>query len=511
MSKSAFLWFFLFFFYVSQADKPILPLLYITPEMHFKKDNKAINLRPLNTIYDEYQPTLTLDEQVILFASTRSGGMGSEDFWYAKREGDSWGKPVNFQEVNTPSVDAAACISPDGKAVYHVRDENKGTLCDIYVSIIEEGKWQTPVRLPNTINTHYWESQPSISADGNMLFFVSNRPGGMGMHDIYWSRRDPVTGEWLPAENLGKNINTSESEFSPFIHPDGKTLYFSSNGRVDCYGGYDIYKSVYENGVWSPAINIGTVFNSEEDDKYFVLSPNGEYAYFSSNREGSLGGQDLWMIKAPKEEKKPYVTLTGVVKDALTDKVLDATLTITDHSAGKVIAVVHTNNIIGKYAAVVQAGGIYGITISKEGYAFYSEYVTIPAEHVFKEFVRDIKLERAVRGTKMIMNNIFFESGKATLNIQSSKVELDKLVKLLKENPHIKVIITGHTDNVGQPEKNKILSEQRANSVKEYLIKQGISESVITTKGMGDAHPIADNLTEEGRRKNRRIEIEITE
>ncbi|MCS7076463.1 MAG: OmpA family protein [Bacteroidia bacterium] len=498
-------------YHFNKADKPIFPLPYLTPDMYFKKESKAINIKPLNTIYDEYQPTLTLDEQVILFASTRSGGMGSEDFWYAKREGDSWGRPINFEEVNTPSVDAAACISPDGKSVYHVRDENKGSLCDIYVSIIQEGKWQPPIRLPNTINTVYWESQPSISADGNMLFFVSNRPGGLGMHDIYWSRRDPVTGEWLPAQNIGNNINTAESEFSPFIHPDGKTLYFSSNGRIDCYGGYDIYKSVYENGVWSPAINIGTVFNSEEDDKYFVLSPNGEYAYFSSNREGSIGGQDLWMIKTPKEEKKPYITLTGFVKDALTDKILDATLTITDHGAGKVIAVINTNNIIGKYAAVVQAGGIYGITISKEGYTFYSEYVSIPTDHTFKEFVRDIKLQRATKGITVVMNNIFFESGKATLNVQSSKVELDKLVKLLKENPHIKVTITGHTDNVGQPEKNKLLSEQRANSVREYLIKQGINESSITTKGMGDTKPIADNITEEGRRKNRRIEIEINE
>jgi len=500
----------LFFFHVAHADKPLFPLPYISPDLYFKKESKAINIKSLNTVYDEYQPTLTLDEQVILFASTRSGGQGNEDFWYARREGDSWGKPVNFEEVNTPSVDAAACISPDGKSVYHVRDEHKNTLCDIYVSVIEEGKWQTPVRLPNTINTHYWESQPSISADGNMLFFVSNRPGGAGMHDIYWSRKDPVTGEWLPAENLSR-INTSESEFSPFIHPDGKTLYFSSNGRIDCYGGYDIYKTVFENGVWSPPVNIGAIFNSEEDDKYFVLSPNGEYAYFSSNREGSLGGQDLWMIKAPKEEKKSLVTLTGVVKDALTDKTLDAILTITDHSAGKVIAVVSTNNIIGKYAAVVQAGGIYGITISKEGYAFYSEYVTVPADLTFKEFVRDITLKKATKGTTMVMNNLFFESGKATLNINSSKVELDKLVKLLKENPHIKVTITGHTDNVGIPEKNQILSEQRANSIKQYLVQQGIKESNITTKGMGDTKPIADNLTEEGRRKNRRIEIEITE
>jgi outer membrane protein OmpA-like peptidoglycan-associated protein len=173
--------------------------------------------------------------------------------------------------------------------------------------------------------------------------------------------------------------------------------------------------------------------------------------------------------------------------------------------------VVSTNNIIGKYAAVVQAGGIYGITISKEGYAFYSEYVTVPAEHTFKEFVRDITLKKATKGTTMVMNNLFFESGKATLNINSSKVELDKLVKMLKENPHIKVTITGHTDNVGIPEKNQILSEQRANSIKQYLVQQGIKESNITTKGMGDTKPIADNLTEEGRRKNRRIEIEITE
>lgn len=501
----------LFSFSILKADKPFLPCFYLSPDMYFKKESKAINIKSLNTIYDEYQPTLTLDEQVILFASTRNGGKGNEDFWYAKREGDSWGRAINFEEVNTPSVDAAACISPDGKSVYHVRDAQQNTLCDIYLSTIEEGKWKAPVRLPQTINTPYWESQPSISADGTMLFFVSNRPGGIGMHDIYWSRKDPVTGEWLPAQNLGKNINTSDSEFSPFIHPDGKTLYFSSNGRIDCYGGYDIYKTVFENGVWSTPVNIGEIFNSQEDDKYFVLSPNGEYAYFSSNREGSLGGQDLWMIKAPKQEKKPLVTLTGVVKDAFTDKILDATLTITDHSAGKIVAVVNTNNIIGKYAAVVQAGGIYGITISKEGYAFYSEYVNIPAEHTFKEFVRDIKLRKAIKGTTMIMNNIFFESGKSTLNIQYSKVELDKLVKLLKENPNIKVIITGHTDNVGSPENNKILSEQRANSVKEYLKQQGINGNIITTKGMGDTKPIADNLTEEGRRKNRRIEIEITE
>lgn len=495
----------------SWADKLPLLTVYPTPDIYFKLQEAPKNLKNLNTIYDEYQPTLTLDENVIMFASTRHGGKGSEDFWYATREGDSWGKPINFEAVNTSSVDAAACISPDGKSVYHVRDEKSGTLCDVFVSSIKNNQWSPPEKLSSAINTPYWESQPSISADGNMLFFVSNRPNGFGTHDIYWSRKNPVTGEWLPAENIGKNINTSESEFSPFIHPDGKTLYFSSNGKLDCVGGYDIYKSVLQDGVWSPAVSVGTTFNSEEDDKYFVLSPNGEYAYFSSNRQGSIGGQDLWMVKAPSQEKKSLITLTGTVTDALNNMVLDATLTITDHSAGKVLATVSTNNIVGKYATVVATGGVYGITISKEGYAFYSEYVTVPTDNTFKEFIRNITLKKVSKGITMTLNNIFFESGKATLNLTTSKFELDKLAGLMKENPTAKVTITGHTDNVGNADKNLLLSEQRAVAVKEYLLSKGIPKENINTKGLGSQKPIADNTTEDGKRKNRRIEIEVAE
>jgi outer membrane protein OmpA-like peptidoglycan-associated protein/tetratricopeptide (TPR) repeat protein len=482
---------------------------------------KVINLGAgINSDQDDYFPSVTADETMLLFTSRRPGSTGGksadgtydEDLWFAEMQADSsWSLVKNFgTPVNTPNNNAIASFTGDGQYVVCVRCGEAGGFgsCDIYGASLHGKTWSEPLNLGPTINSKDWDSQVSISADGKTLVFASKRDGGFGSSDLWISRKDSSQRWQLPV-NLGNKINTSGSEDSPFLHPDGKTLYFSSNNLSPRLGGYDIYKTILQSdGSWSTPENLGFPINSEKNDEHFVLAPSGLTGYFASDRNGGFGKDDLYKVTYPTEKRTSLTTLIGFVTDGESKTPIGSTIRIEDIESGELTGVYASNEASGKFVVILRPGHNYSITVNKKGYLFYSENFNIPPETQFKEIRKEISLQKIKPGNKIVLNNIFFDSGKSTLRPESES-ELKKLCQLMLENLSIKVEISGHTDNVGNDEANRLLSQERAHVVTDALIARGIPASRMLVKGYGKTQPVAGNETEEGRQLNRRTEFKV--
>jgi outer membrane protein OmpA-like peptidoglycan-associated protein len=331
------------------------------------------------------------------------------------------------------------------------------------------------------INTEFFESTAGLSPDGRTLYFVKKI--GNGNRDIFECSRT-MGGTWSkPRKIIG--ISTEYDDDAPFIHPDGKTLYFSSKGHSSM-GGYDIFKSVKTpGGGWSAPENLGYPINTAGDDIYFVLTADGRIGFYASEKEGGFGKQDIYSIRMPVTEKQPELALLkGTVKDASTGKAVDAEITVVDNETKETVGKFNSNASTGEYLISLPSGKNYGVTIEKDDHLFYSENVYLSNKEGYKEIKKEIRLSSAKSGSKVVLKNIFFESGKSEISPQSS-TELERLVKVLKDNPSIRIEISGHTDNVGDPKANQSLSELRAQEVMKYLVLNGIDKSRITAKGYG--------------------------
>ncbi|MCS7162161.1 MAG: OmpA family protein [Bacteroidia bacterium] len=494
----------------------------------------------INSPYPDYAPVISADETVLLFTSRRPGSTGNqrasdglpyEDIYISEKNPDgSWGPVRNLGgPLNTSVHDACVALSADGQTLFLFNSENGG---DIFISRLKGRKWLFPRNMGPPINSKYWEPSVCLSADERLLFFVSDRPGGLGGRDIYLCRRLP-NGKWSTPINLGPPVNTPYDEDGPFFHPDGKTLFYSSNGP-NSMGGFDIFRSeLRPDSTWSTPINLGYPINTAGDEIYFVLSASGLHGYYASEREDSYGEKDIYMIDfsamppppqpvaQQKEETptlssepapltfRPNLTLvTGTIYDAETKAPLEATITILDNLKGDTIAVLTSNAATGKYLISLPAGRNYGITVSAEGYAFHSENFIVEETQGYREVRKDIGLQKYKRGTIIVLRNIFFDFDKWTLRPES-QIELERVYQLLKEQPTLKVRIAGHTDSFGSDEYNQRLSENRARAVYEYLIQRGIPSERLSYIGYGESRPIDTNDTEEGRQNNRRVELEI--
>jgi outer membrane protein OmpA-like peptidoglycan-associated protein/tetratricopeptide (TPR) repeat protein len=482
---------------------------------------KIVNLGPgINSKEDDYFPSVTADETMLLFTSQREGSTGGkkedgsydEDLWFSEIQPDSsWGPVKNFgTPVNTPRNNGIASFTGDGQYVVCVRCGEDGGFgsCDIYGAALHGKTWTEPVNLGGVINSKEWDSQVSISADGKILVFASKREGGLGGSDLWMAKKDS-TDRWHTPVNLGSKINTSGSEDSPYLHPDGKTLYFSSNNLSPRLGGYDIYKTTLAaDGSWSTPENLGYPINSEKDDEHFVLTPSGLTGYFTSARPGGYGKEDIYKITFPAEKRTSLTTLVGIVMDAETKSGIESTIKIEDIEKGELVGTYSSNESSGKFVVILKPGHNYSITVFKKGYLFYSDNFNIPMETQFREIKKEVFLDKITAGKKIILNNIFFDSGKSTLRPESDN-EIKTLYQLMVENPALKVEISGHTDNVGNDEANKVLSQDRAKVVTDALVAKGIATARIIVKGYGKTQPIAPNETEEGKQLNRRTEFKV--
>jgi outer membrane protein OmpA-like peptidoglycan-associated protein/Tol biopolymer transport system component len=474
------------------------------------------NLGPaINSDQYEYFPVLTADEQTLVFTRNQRNSAAmdyQEDFYISVFDEGNWAQAVNLgQPINTDDNEGAQTITADGKQLFFIGCNRKTGLgsCDIYRSLRNGKNWGTPENLGAPVNSSKWESQPSVSADGKTLYFVSNRAGGIGGMDIWVTQLAP-NGEWTVPRNLGEPINTPHSEETPFIHPDGKTLYFTSNGHVGM-GEKDIYVSRMDSvGNWTTPQNLGYPINTWNDEQGLFVAASGENAYFSSDREGGYGKLDLYSFKLYDAVRPTRVTyVKGKVVDKVTGKPLAAKFELIDLETSEVVIESGSDPVNGSFLVTLPVDHSYALNVSKDQYLFYSEHFSLPKEHdISKPYRMDVSLQPIKYGEKVVLKNIFFETASYEL-LDESRAELNKLVAFMTNNPTIRIEIGGHTDNVGKPEDNQLLSENRSKSVLSYLTENGIAAARLQYKGYGQEQPVDTNDTTEGRANNRRTEFKV--
>jgi outer membrane protein OmpA-like peptidoglycan-associated protein len=477
----------------------------------------------VNSPYGDYSMVLSADQNTLFFTSRRLESTGGqkdeegnpmEDIYMSAKTKTGWSKATNIGgPINSEWHEATVGISPDGQMILIYKDDNGDG--NIYSTSLDGDVWSAPVKLNDNINTKYWEPSAFISADGRTLYFTSDKPGGLGGRDLYTSKLT-AEGDWGVAVNMGPHINTPYDEDAPFIHPDGVTLSFGSNGH-NTMGGFDIFTSLLSgDGTWSEPVNVGYPINTTYDDIFFIISPDGRNAYFSSFREDGFGEKDNYMATFPGRKQTPLALISGSVIDEAGMPAKNVNITVTDNETGQVVGVYHTNNKTGKFLFILTPGKNYNITYQSQGNLFYSENIEVPKDASYYELNVAVKLNPIVVGSKITLNNIFFDFDKATLR-PLSNVELKNLVQLMKSNPTMKVEIAGHTDSKGDEAYNQKLSEERAQAVVNYLIAAGIDPNRMKAKGYGKKVPVSANKKADGsdnpagRQLNRRVELTITE
>lgn len=483
---------------------------------------ELINLGPaVNSPLNEYWPSLTADEKTLVFTVMVPAGkfsMGTfsktkyqEDFYISTRQDSVWQErqPIGAP-INSPRNEGAQTLSVDGRIMYFTacnRSDGLGS-CDIYQAYRYRDTWTQPQALPPPLNSKSWEAQPALSADGKTLFFVSNREGGYGKMDIWISHYKNST--WSKPVNAGPAINTEGNEMSPFIHPDMKTLYFSSDGHPG-FGGFDLYmtRNLNADTLWAKPKNLGYPINTHGDEVGFIVNAAGNTAYFSSDRVRE-NGKDIYAFELYKEARPGFVTyMKGKVYDEETMRPLNARFELADIESDTVIMEAAAGSD-GSFLVCIPTNHNYALNVWKEGYLFYSEHFPLKGMNtVDRPYVKDVPMKPIKVGEYTILRNIFFDFNSYALK-RESRTELGKLEQFLETHPKVHIEIRGHTDSVGTNAFNQNLSQQRAKAVYDYLRKNGIAAERLTFKGYGETQPVSTNETEEGRAANRRTEIRIT-
>ncbi len=489
----------------------------------------------INSEYNEYWPSLTADEEqmvftvlmprdTILFRTQKdlpyTSNYFNEDFYISTRENGIWLPRQSMTAINTQTNEGAQSLSADGRWMFFTacgrNDSNGG--CDIYFSQKTANGWTQPVNLGAPVNTPYWESQPCFSADGQTLYFVSGRSGGIGKKDIWKTKVVDLTSNGTPifgeVENLGATINTEEDEASPFIHPDNSTLYFSSEGwhgmgRMDIF----ISKKNIETDRWQEPLNIGYPINTPADEIGLVINTAGTRAYFSSDGlAGKEMRKDIYSFELPQDLRpRPVSYVKGRVFDRKTNLPLSARIDLTRLSDGGTEVTTQSTEWSGQYLVCLPAGNNYALNVRKKGYMFHSENFALKdSNSITDPYIIDVYLSPLIAGEKVVLRNVFYATNSAILE-RESMVELEMLIEVLLENPNLRLEIGGHTDNVGTAHYNLKLSQDRAQSVYDFLVFKGIDARRLTYKGYGLTEPVESNDTEMGRARNRRTEVKILE
>jgi outer membrane protein OmpA-like peptidoglycan-associated protein len=524
---------------------------------------------PINTEYFDFAPLLDSGETTLIFTSARDTSKRDdrnhnqlfESVMVSEKIGGEWTEPKNLdQSINHEAHDAATYLSSDGSTLVLYYGDSR----DLFVSKYSGGYkaqhlegWSKPEPMPAPINMISWESSGCFSPDGQFFFFASDRNEGYGDLDIYMCRKLP-DGKWDRPTNLGPQVNTPANEDAPFMHSDG-TLYFGSEGHPGL-GNYDIFKTRLVGTKWQKPENLGWPVNSPEYENYFYLTPNKRHGYFTSVRQMGVGNTDIYMASFPQEIKIDLITqaikvradsiaradsLTAIAKlnpmsadsiennsfvdpsikaefhvatefrgkvlDEDDGKALHAEIILVDNKTNKILTRAYSNRKNGVFIIIIPHGGNYGVSASCEGYLFTSMNFDVPAFASSQTIETAIFMSKAEVGSKSTLKNIFFDSGKSDLRSESVS-ELTRLVDLLTRNPRLRVQINGHTDSFGDNLTNKVLSLKRAQSVVDYLVKNGIDTSRVKAVGYGEERPLVSNDDEEeGREINRRTEIEVVE
>lgn len=505
---------------LSKSDEANFNDLYEKTTVAIELQAHPVNFSPINlgeninTKYDDYHPTITIDDKTIIFTTnlpTSNPRVKQEDLFTATKNEMLWNKSTPLSSINTRTNEGAQSITADGKTMFFTicgAPDGLGS-CDIYMTQKVNNSWIKPQNLGQPINSKYWESQPSCSSDGKTLYFTSNRPGSIGKKDI-WVSHQQANGLWSTPENLGEPVNTKYDDESPYIHPDGITLYYATDG-IPGLGKKDIVASQQiGKNIWTKPQNLGYPINTNDDESHLIINAEGTKGYFASNRYGGFGGFDLYEFSIDetfKVKPNPVTYVLCRVFDFDTKAKIAAEISIFDLETGKVVYQNSSDVIKGECVVPFIENRDYALSVEKQGYLFYSENVSL---NTIKDANNlSIPLQQINVGNFVVLKNIFFDTDSYNLK-QESKTELLSFVKFMQQNSTIHFEIGGHTDNIGNAAYNLKLSTNRAKAVYEFLIANGIDANRLTYKGFGDTKPCVANDTEEHRAQNRRTQLNIT-
>ena len=464
----------------------------------------------------QYFPVLTVDQKNLIFTRRITSVPGGDDenlMISRKDEQGQWSPAESISpNINTKDNEGTSTISADGRTLIFTSCKGRQGYgsCDLYISRKTGDVWSEPRNLGPAINSRSWESQPSLSADGRTIYFVSNRTGGRGGNDIYVSTLDG-SGEWSQPENLGGVINTPFDEVSPFIHANGQTLYFSSNGHKGM-GGYDLFITEKEQEGWQRPRNMGYPINTHEDQVSLFVTADGKKGYyaFEERRNSRLDQSLIYQFDIPEQvqvrNRSNFVT--GTVYDAVTRKPIGAEIILYDIIEDRIKSSVVSDPENGSYHIVLTEGSEYALYVNKKGYIFKSLAFNYGKNNTLDPIRIDIYLDPIRAGVTTTLNNIFFNTDQHQIQ-PKSETELKRVIQFMKENPEVKIEIAGHTDDIGNAAYNEQLSERRARAVYEYLVKEGVAPERLKAKGYGQVQPVVPNDSDENRQRNRRIEFRI--
>lgn len=478
----------------------------------------------INSPDDEYWPSLTADEEILVFTRLLTEKQEGKELKFNKQEDfytsdfvDSIWMPATPLSVviNTKKNEGAQSITADGKYMYFTacnRPNGYGR-CDIYYSVKEGEKWSKPINLGMPVNSKAWEAQPSISADGRDLYFVSNRKSGKGKMDIWRSRLIEIQNNGKPrwTQPVNLSINSGSNEMAPFIHAGNQYLVFSSDGMTGM-GGYDLFKTELDKSAqWGEPVNMGYPINTYADEIGLEINAKGDKAYFSSDRlEGK--GKDIFSFDIPMELQPVSASwLKGNVLDISSKLPVSASIVLVDLISKDTIAKIDSDSKDGSFLICLPSGRDYLFAAEAKDYLFFSDHFAMLNDKGKTEAQRlEILLKKIEKGREIVLRNVFFEVDSWLIKPES-ELELNHLHELLLAYPNLVIEIGGHTDNTGSEDHNLKLSQNRAKEVCDYLINKGIEQSRLKYKGYGTSKPIAENSSEEGKKLNRRTEFKIIE
>lgn len=481
-----------------------------------KNDAIKFEQKPLsdtvNCFAMQYFPVLTADEQQMIYTRRRGNRPeDDEDLVISTRQAGGWSPPASLSAaINSSGNEGTCTISADGRQLIFTSCAGRKGFgnCDLFETRKVGDEWTLPVNMGAQINSAAWESQPSLSADGRVLYFVSDRKGGLGQRDIYVSYKLDDK-RWTKAENLGPAINTPFDEISPFIHVNNKDFFFASTGRAG-YGGYDIYRTERTLDGWGPVVNVGHPINNHEDQFSLFITADSERGYYSHEKSGQQNTSLIYQFRVPEELQLKFKSsvVKGVVTDAATGQKLKSRVELFNLNENRLESVVTSDSVSGEYLIVLTQGAEYALYVSAPGYLFQSLHFNFENEQRAQTIFIDVALAKAGAGATAVLNNIFFDVDKYDLK-DRSKTELARVIEFLRDNPAIRVEIAGHTDNTGDENYNAGLSLKRATAVAEFLKSGGIAGSRLVIHGYGSRKPLKPNDSDENRQLNRRIEFKI--
>jgi len=464
----------------------------------------------VNSEQSDYAPALSKNDQTLIFTSKRNADFRRvdpvlhEDLYMSRRDGEFWNYAEAMDDINTAYNEGSACLSKDGRTIYFARCNSPDSYgdCDIFMSTMkEDSTWNKAQNLGVNINSVAWDSHPSLSHGEDTLYFASDRIGGFGLSDIYYSVR--TDDGWGSAKNLGPIINTRGSDVSPFYHHLEDVLYFSSNGQNLNFGEFDIYKAYYAGPNWMEPLNIGPLVNGPGSEFYFTIDSRSNDLYYARSVSDRMSNLDLYSFPLPMGAQPLANTkITGSLLNEESGEPFKGIVSIIDLDKG--------NEVAPKF--LKQDGSFEFDLINQRNYLLVlqgDDFFRIE-EVFYLDGPMELKTVTHPLASRMKFESIEFDVGKAELKTEMY-ADLNKVVNFLYDNPEFKLRISGHTDSVGNPEKNLQLSKERAQNIRDYIvIFAGIIEERVEAEGYGDTKPIVENeLTEADRKLNRRVEFEI--